>query len=52
MITPNPPSPPIPLLTGLVTTETDIEVGDYSQVVASHQSEAGQTAALVENIQH
>ena len=35
-------------LTGLVSTETDIEVGDNGQVVGSHQSETGQTTALVE----
>ena len=39
-------------LTGLVTTETNIEVGDDSQVVTSHQSETGQSAGLLENVQH
>ena len=39
-------------LTGLVTTETNIQVCDDSQVVTANQSEAGQTTALVENIQH
>ena len=37
-------------LTGLVTTETNIEVGDDSQVIASHQSETGQSAGLLENV--
>ena len=48
----SPPSPPLFVLTGLVTTETDIEVGDNCQVITSNQIEAGQSADLVRNIIH